>query len=125
MRLGEHLGHQRNPDHGLGAGPQPCQEPEQSQLKRRLRESLARREHTKNHDAQRQRSHTAEIIRHHAEKQPADRPAQQSGHRQQSTDAANLRRIGVPTQQIRYRRAQDEREQPEIRRVQRPPQPGH
>ena len=115
---------QGDADCRLGARADAGEKAEHPKLQRGLRQALAGGEQAEQQDAERQGADTAKVVRDNAKPEAADRPSQQAGHGKIAPKAADLRGRRVPAQQVRHRGAQHEREQAEIRRVQRPAQPG-
>jgi len=109
----------------LHRGADPGQEAKDAKLRRSLREALQCREDAEDQDAQRQRPHPADIVRHHAEDEAADRPTQQADRRDQPAHRADLRHRRCAADQFGQGLPQYQPVEREIGDVERPARPRH
>ena len=76
--------------------PDPGEKAENAELERRLRQTLQRGEHAEDQDAERQRAHPADIIGDDAEREAAERPAQQPRRADEPADPPDIGGGRVP-----------------------------
>src|SRR5438552_10517145 len=103
--------------------PSPAMKREQAELPNLLREPLQCGEDAVDQDAERQRAHPAEIVGDDAEKEAAERPAQEADRGQQAADRGDLGHRRAAAEQLGQGLAQDKPIKREIGDVEGPAGP--
>ena len=112
-------------DNDLGAGSYSGQAAVDPKLQRRIREALQAGENAEDHNAHREGTNPADIIRDDAKDEAADGPAQQSDHAEHATNSADIGKARLRAKELGQRGTQNKREQAKISGIQYPAKPHH